>query len=119
MTDRMEKVSKTIKRHISAILQEETSDPRIAYITLTKVEVTRDLRLAKVFYTVLDETVDKKDVLKRLKAAASFVRTQLARRVSMKFIPKVSFREDVKKEKDHSIDEILEAIKKDRRGGTE
>ncbi|MBU0683688.1 MAG: 30S ribosome-binding factor RbfA [Candidatus Omnitrophica bacterium] len=95
MSGRMNKVSETIKRHVSFILQEEISDPRIGYVTVTRVEVSKDLRLAKVFYVTLDEMADKHEVLKGLKSAADFVRGELAKRMSIKFIPKLSFREDI------------------------
>ncbi|MFH1395435.1 MAG: 30S ribosome-binding factor RbfA [Candidatus Omnitrophota bacterium] len=115
MSGRMDKVSETIKRHISVILQEEISDPRIGYVTITRVDVTKDLRLAKVFYTLLDEMADKHEVLKGLKAAASFVRGELAKRMSIKFIPKLSFREDIEKKKGRTdVDEIFKILEKER-----
>ncbi|MBU1895106.1 MAG: 30S ribosome-binding factor RbfA [Candidatus Omnitrophota bacterium] len=115
MSGRMNKVSETIKRHVSFILQEEISDPRIGYVTVTRVEVSKDLRLAKVFYVTLDEMADKHEVLKGLKSAADFVRGELAKRMSIKFIPKLSFREDIGEKKEHlAVDEIFEILEKER-----
>ena len=114
MTERTDKVSRVLMKHIADILRQEISDPRIDHVTITKVEVQKDLRGAKIFYTVFDETVDKKEIQKGLKSAESFVRTELAKRISMKFTPKLSFWKDFKKEKDHLIDDIFEKIKKER-----
>lgn len=114
MTERMEKVSRALKRHISDILREEISDPRIEFVTITRVEVQKDLRGAKIFYTVFDEEADKEEIRKGLKSAESFVRAELAKRIAMKFTPKISFRKDVKKKKNQSVEDIFSIIEKER-----
>jgi len=114
MTERIEKVSRALKRHISDILREEISDPRIEFVSITKVEVQKDLRGAKIFYTVFDESAEKEEIRKGLKSAESFVRAELAKRIAMKFTPKLSFRRDVEKKKDQSVEEILKIIERER-----
>lgn len=113
MTDRIDRVAEAIKREISVILQKDTNDPRIRQVTITRVEVTRDLRLARVFYVTSVDDGRKKDVVKGLKRAGSFIRGELAGRISMKFTPQVSFREDCEHEKKEVMDDTFERIRKE------
>ncbi len=113
MIDRMARVEAMIKREISSILQEEVNDPRARDVSITKVEVTRDLKLAKVFYIPSCGDNKKEDVARGLKRSASFIRHELAERISLKFIPRISFREDVAEEKKEKIDSIFDRIRKE------
>ncbi len=113
MYDRMDRVAELIKREISVILREDINDPRVNDVTVTRVEVTRDLRLAKVYYVVSADENEKKDIEKGLKRAGSFIRGELAERISLKFIPCLSFREDKPDEQKESIDSILDRIEKE------
>ncbi|MFH1552399.1 MAG: 30S ribosome-binding factor RbfA [Candidatus Omnitrophota bacterium] len=110
MTDRMDRVETTLKRKISVILQEEINDPRVRHVTITHVEVTRDLRIARVFYIIIADEKEKQDIARGLKSAASFIRSELADRLSIKFTPKILFKEDSSAEKEESIDRIFERI---------
>jgi len=113
MDGRTNRVAETIKREISFMLQEKINDPRIRNITIVKVEMTGDLMLAKVFYeTSLDDEKEKRKLVKGLKKASGFIRTELASRISMKFSPQISFREASPKEK-VSIEYILNKIKEE------
>lgn len=113
MIDRMERVQKALKNEISRILEEEINDPRVRHVTITKVEVTRDLRLAKVFCMITAEAKEKKDILKGLKSASKFIRGEISSTISMKFTPEISFREDKLEERNESIDRIFEIIEKE------
>jgi len=110
----MNRVEKMIMKEVAWILYKETSDPRISTITITRVEMTRDLKMAKVFCSFLEEEEQKRELLKGLKNASSFIRTQLARRVSIKFVPRISFREDVLDKKTRDIDNIFDKINKEK-----
>ena len=99
MLDRMDRVAKTIKREISVILQESVSNPRVRHVTITKVEVSRDLRSAKVFCTLPEGEDERKSILKGLSSASGFIRSELAHRLAIKFTPKLSFLEDSQEEK--------------------
>ena len=92
MIDRMERIAKLLNREISVILQGDIDDPRVQDVTITRVEITRDLRLARVFY-VVPEDVEKEDAEeteKALKKHARFIRGELAGKVSLKYMPRFS-----------------------------
>ena len=116
MIDRMDRISEMIKRKVSFVLGTQIDDPRIAHVTVTRVEVTRDLMLAKVFYALSgdEDEKEKKAIAKGLKSAGGFIRGELAKKVSMKFTPRISFREDLREERKESIDDIFDRIEKER-----
>ena len=113
MPDRMDRVSSAVKREVISLLQEEVDDPRINSVVVTKVEVTRDLRLAKVYYTFEGTEEDKNEVKKGLKSASKFLRRELAKRATMKYTPELSFREDTDEVREESIGRLFEKIEEE------
>ncbi|MDP8299866.1 MAG: 30S ribosome-binding factor RbfA [Candidatus Tantalella remota] len=111
--DRMDRISELIKREISVILQTELNDPRTDGVTITKVEVSRDLRNAKVFYVPSGVDGNADSIARGLKSCSSFVRGELSRRIAMKFTPYLTFFEDSKAEKEGSIDKIFDVVEKE------
>lgn len=88
--DRMDRIADAMHRSIAKLLQEEFKDPRIQFVTVAFVRVSRDLAHAKVYVTVLDE---KKiaETLKILNGASGFFRSHLARMMSLRIVPKPQF----------------------------
>lgn len=83
-------------------------DPRIGFVTITDVEVTDDLRNAKVFVSVYGG--DKEDTLKGLKSASAFIRSELGRRMRLRVVPELLFRFDSTVEQGAHIMELLREI---------
>jgi len=111
--ERMERVSELMKREVTVILQTEIDDPLTEHITITDVEVTKDLQLARVFYSVPDD-MDKEDVRRALQGRAKFIRWELAKRIRIKHIPKISFREDRLEEYKQKVDELFDRLNAER-----
>ena len=118
MIDRMDRVQEMLRREISTILQNDIDDPRIEHVTITELEVSRDLRNAKVLFTLPPDMGlnVKNNAAKGLKAAAKFIRKELAERITIKYIPRLVFVEDKKSEREESIDRIFERIEEEHRG---
>ena len=110
MGDRMSRVDEALKREIMTILQEEVDDPRINRVMITSVEVTRDMSLAKVFYIPIEEEAVQKEAARGLKSASGFIRGELAKRLPMKKVPRLSFRQDRTEERQKAIDELFDKI---------
>ena len=92
MTRRAERVSNLIRQEISELLQEQVNDPRLnSLISVTKVATSADLRNAKVYISCLDENANKEEILQGFKAASSFFRRELAHRLTLRFVPMLSF----------------------------
>jgi len=111
MIDRLKRIAELLRREISVILQIKIDDPIIADVTITKVEVAKDLSLAKIYFETLQDDNDIAQVAKALKSHARFIRGELAHNVSLKRVPKLSFREDIDEKTRRHIDAILEKIK--------
>lgn len=91
---RIDRISEQVRRDVDAIIREEVSDPRIqGTFSITRAEVTRDLRYAKIYVSILEED-NKKPMLAALKQAAGFIRHQLRERMIIRYAPELSFIED-------------------------
>ena len=91
---RIDRISEQVRRDVDAIIREEVSDPRIqGTFSITRAEVARDLRYAKIYVSILEED-NKKPMLAALKQAAGFIRHQLRERMIIRYAPELSFIED-------------------------
>jgi len=108
---RKDKVQDAIQKEVSNILQNELNDPRLGFVTITGVEVTADLRYAKVFYSVLGKEEDYKKSKKALDSALGFIRRLVAERIQLRFAPELTFKEDKSSEYSCRIQEVLNEIK--------
>ncbi|MFC0444472.1 30S ribosome-binding factor RbfA [Pseudidiomarina halophila] len=92
---RTERVGQQYQREIALILQREIKDPRVSMVTVSDVEVSRDLAYAKVFVTFMqDDEEQVKQALKVLNNAAGFVRSLLGKRVKARIMPELRFVHD-------------------------
>lgn len=115
---RCDKVAETIHETISAILSKGLNDPRIGFVTIIAVEVTVDLRLAKVFFTVIGDDLAKKNSEIGLNSAKSYIRRELGKVLSLRFLPDIVFAYDHSQEYGNHIDTILREIDKEHDGDT-
>ncbi|MDV6326537.1 30S ribosome-binding factor RbfA [Idiomarina sp. Sol25] len=92
---RTERVRHQLQREIAMILQREIKDPRVSMVTLSDVEVSRDLAYAKVFVTFFqDEPEQVKQALKVLNEASGFIRSLLGKRIKARIVPQLKFQHD-------------------------
>ncbi len=103
------RINDEVKKELSLILR-EVKDPRIsdAFISVTAVEVSGDLKFAKVYYSAM--MGDKKEVAKGLKSSAGFIRREVARRLNLRMTPEFSFYEDHSIEHGAHISKLLNGI---------
>ncbi|MBM3262051.1 MAG: 30S ribosome-binding factor RbfA [candidate division Zixibacteria bacterium] len=104
------RVADQIKEEISDILRTEMKDPRLGFLTITAVDISTDLRHAKVFFSVLGTDKEKEQCRTTLEKAAGFVRSQLGRRVRMRHIPELLFRYDDSYAYAQRIAEVMKKI---------
>lgn len=107
---RTDRVADQIKMEIADILTKKTKDPRIGFVTVTSVQVSDDLKHAKVFVSVHE---DEKGTFVGLKKATGFVRAELARRLHLRRIPEIVFLPDTSTEKVTHILDLLDRIEKE------
>ncbi len=107
---RSQRVSDLIREEIADIIMYKLKDPRMGFITVTGVDITEDLKIAKIYISILKE--EEKDVtLEILNSATRFIRAELAKRLRMKFIPSITFRIDKSIEYGNKIEKLLKEIK--------
>lgn len=107
---RHERVEKTIQKEVSSIIHDELKDPRLGFVTITRVELTRDLRDAKIYFSVLGKEQDYKRTKDALDSALGFIRSLIARRIRLRFAPTICFKEDKSAEYSIRIQEVLNQI---------
>ena len=92
---RTERLRHQLQREIAMILQREVKDPRVSMVTVSDVEVSRDLAYAKVFVTFLHDDDDQvKAGLKVLNQASGFIRSLLGKRIKARVVPELKFQHD-------------------------
>lgn len=108
---RYEKVAVALKKEISSIIHDEIKDPRLGFVTITRVELTPDLRFAKAFFSVLGKPEDYAKTKQALDSSSGFIRRLVSQRIRLRFAPEISFREDHSSEYSAKIEKILNEIK--------
>jgi ribosome-binding factor A len=108
---RKDRVASEIKKAVSYILEVESGNERLKGITLTDVEMTPDLRIARVFVSSQNSSMSEKDTLKELNNAKGFIKKNLSKRVRIKYMPQIEFEYDDSIEYGFKIDTILNEIK--------
>lgn len=108
---RSDRVAQTLKKEIGNIIHDELKDPRLGFVTVTAVEITPDLKYAKVFFSVLGKEEEIKNTKEALNSAIGFIRRLIAQRIDLRFTPEIIFREDRSSEYSVKIEEVLNEIK--------
>ena len=107
---RIDKVNENIRREISTIIQRELADPRVAFVSITSVSVSKDLQHAKVFFSVFGETVKLEEAQKGLDAARGLIRKLVGKEIKMRFNPELIFIYDQGLEYRQEIEATLREI---------
>jgi ribosome-binding factor A len=111
---RPQRVGDQIREELSAMLARgEVHDPKIGFITLTRVQVTADLQIARVYYTSLGDAAARKDSQKALDRATPFLRRQIGSRVQLRRVPELEFRFDESIAHQDRIEQILQELHKE------
>jgi ribosome-binding factor A len=113
LSHRVERISEQVREEVSQILAAEVADPGIGVITVTRVKVTPDLSLARVYWTSVGDAAQRKQTAKALARAAPFVRRLLSVRLTLRRSPEVSFLFDQSVAAQDRVEEILLEIKRE------
>lgn len=107
--DRTDRISEEIKRELSDIIRNGIKDPRLPdFVSITSVRVTKDLRYAKVFVSVLGDESKKQDAMAALKHAAGFIRHEIGQRINIRFTPEFTFTLDDSIEKGMYLSKLID-----------
>lgn len=108
--NRMDKINQRIKREVGDIVLKELKDPRLEFVTITQVEVTRDLQHAKIYFSVLGKPEQVEKAQSGLSGARGFVRKLIGQRVRLRYTPDVEFIYDHTIEYSARIEAALQEI---------
>lgn len=112
MSKRSEKVAEAIHETVSSLLSRGLNDPRIGFVTITAVELTDDLSLARIYFTAIGDEASGKSSETGLNSAKGFIRKELGRVLTIRHIPEIIFKYDHSQEYGNRIDSILREIGK-------
>ncbi len=108
---RHERVEEAIRKEVSTIIHDELKDPRIGFVTIIRVELSQDLRNARIFYSVLGKDESHKKTKLALDSALGYIRSLVAKRINMRFATELMFQEDRSTEYSVKIEEIINELK--------
>jgi ribosome-binding factor A len=109
VSQRVEKVQKVAREVLGETIQ-TLKDPRIGFVTVTAVRMTRDLQHARVFVSVFGSEEERDETMAGLKSATPFLRSQLGREIRLKFLPELTFELDTGPETAERLERLIKQI---------
>jgi ribosome-binding factor A len=107
---RKERLDELLKRELESIICYELNDPRLDHITVSEVDVSKDLQTARVYIGVLEDKAKEREVMNGLEDARGFIRNQIAGRVQLRKVPDLVFRLDRTLGDVQRIDTIIDQL---------
>jgi ribosome-binding factor A len=115
---RIARISEELKRELSQMIREEIKDPRVkGLISITRADVTNDLRYAKVYVSILSQEEQHADTLLGLEKASGYLRSELAQRLQLRYTPELIFKLDDSIAYGTKINKIISGFKNEERKG--
>jgi ribosome-binding factor A len=113
-SNRPERVGDAIRDELSQMIARNVHDPGIGFLTLTRVKVTPDLQMARVYYTTLGDDAARRETGKALKRASPFLRRQLGQRLRLRRVPELEFFYDESIAHADRVERILHELEEER-----
>lgn len=111
---RTDRLNSLLKEVISDVIRKDVRNPLVnEFVTVVRVDITKDLHYAKVFISVIGTDVQKAQTIDALQSAAGFIAVQASRQVVMRYFPALTFKLDDSVEKHIKIEELLNSIQKE------
>lgn len=113
---RTDRLNSLLKEVISEVIKRDVRNPHVnELVTVTRVQISKDLHYAKVYISVIGTEQDKAETLDALKSAAGFIAVQSSQKVVMRYFPELTFKLDDSVDKHMRIEELLGEISKERK----
>jgi ribosome-binding factor A len=111
MNSRGERIRKALIKELSDIIQFKIKDPRIhGIISVTDVELSHDYKYAKAYISIFGADEDKQDIMDAIEDSTSFIRSEISRRIRMRFTPELKFMLDESLEKGRRLTDLIDKI---------
>lgn len=106
---RSRRIEEQIQRILSDVIRADVRDPRLEKAMITAVEVTRDLSVARVYFTSFDVDADQEGLAEAFRSASGFLRSRLARELTVRNVPELRFRFDDSLKKGAELDSLIDS----------
>jgi ribosome-binding factor A len=106
---RYQRLATEVQRSLSELLRLESKDPRLRDLSLTHVDLSRDLSVARVYFTMLDPNADPAPAIEGLRRASGFLRSRLGRELQVRHVPELRFVHDDSAEQGARISELIDS----------
>ena len=113
-SNRPERVGEAIRDDLSQLLAREVHDPGVGFMTITRVKVTPDLQIARVYYTTLGDENARRETARALRRAGPFLRRQLGQRLRLRRVPELEFFYDESIAHADRVERILHELEEER-----
>jgi ribosome-binding factor A len=113
LSHRIERIAEQVREEVSQILSTEVADPGVGLVTVTRVKVTADLSLARIYWTTMGDAKQRKETTKALARAAGFVRHLLSERLTLRRSPELQFLYDHSVAAQDRVEQILHELKQE------
>src|SRR5438105_11775993 len=110
---RQEKLGELIAVELSELIRTRLKDPRVGFASITHVEVSGDLRHAKIFVSIMGSAGEQAETMKGLKHATGFLRHELASRLVLRFMPELVFKHDTSIAEGARVLELIQQVEQD------
>lgn len=115
MKDRVKRVSELLKETIAEIILKEFNNPYLGFITITAVEMTKDLKKAIVFFTCYGNEKEGLEAKRILNDSKGYIKERLSSKIVLKYMPDLKFELDEEWKRQERIDKLLKELKEDER----
>lgn len=112
MRQRSLRVAEAIKEEVSEILQQDLKDPRLGFVSVVSVEVTRDISQAKIYVSVYGTAEEKKESLSGLNSAKGYIRSEIGKRIRLRHVPEMIFIIDDSIEHGAKMNQLFKELEK-------
>lgn len=107
---RSEQLEKSLIKEINNIIYRKINDPRIKFVTITRIKVSPDLKYADIFVTIFNDEAQQKKALKGLKNATKFIRGELGKDLKLRYVPNIKFKIDKDLEYQYKLLDIITEV---------
>jgi len=104
---RSHRVGEQIQKEVSALILKGLKDPRVGFVTITAVEVSRDLHHARIFFTVIGDERARRESERGLNSALPYLRREIGKRLRLRLVPELTFEYDTSLEYGNRIESLL------------
>jgi ribosome-binding factor A len=108
---RSDRVGDLLVELIAELLRKAIRDPRLGAVTITAAKVSKDLRHARIYFSLLGGRDDKQEVLAGLESATGFIRSKIGKQLNLRFVPTLEFFYDETPDEAQRIDDLLKQVK--------